>query len=194
MTYALVRHGQTDWNLEGRMQGVSDVPLNDTGRGQVRTAAELLADEHWDAVVSSPLVRARETGAIIAERLGLELGPAFAEFGEQDFGVAEGLFVHEIADRWPDWRMPGKEDDLEVGPRGIRGLELVRAEYGDADVIIAAHGTLIRYTLATLQGVHYDALPDLENGARSSLRFDEDSWRVLTVGGVEVGVEFEVEA
>ena len=191
MTYAFVRHGQTDWNLENRMQGVSDIPLNATGRDQARAAGALLAAEHWDAVVSSPLSRARETAQLIADAVGLPLGPSYDEFAEQDFGVSEGMLVADIAPRWPDWRMPGKEEDLEVGPRGLRGLERVRADYGDQNVIIAAHGTLIRYTLAGLTGHHFNHHPHIENGGESKLVFADDGWRVLTIGGVEVAVEFE---
>jgi uncharacterized phosphatase len=186
MTYAFIRHGQTDWNIGGRMQGVSDTPLNETGRQQARDAAGLLATESWDAIVSSPLVRARETAQIIADRLGLDLGPAMEEFAEQDWGQGEGMLVADVVATWPDWTPPGKEPDDEVGPRGLRGLERVRAEYGDRNVIIAAHGTLIRYTLAGIAGIWFNGYPQLENGAASHLHFDPDAtaWNVLTVGGV----------
>ncbi|CAN5218325.1 histidine phosphatase family protein [soil metagenome] len=186
MTYSFIRHGQTDWNSQGRVQGVSDVPLNEVGRGQARDAAVALSTASWDSVVSSPLGRARETAQIIADRLGLELGPAMDEFAELDWGAAEGMFDEEVTAQWPDWQPPGKEPDERVGARGLRGLERVRAEYGDRNVIIAAHGTLIRYTLASITDVWFEAYPNLENGAASHVHFDADAtaWNVLTVGGV----------
>src|SRR5690606_7043497 len=102
-TFALIRHGQTDWNLEGRMQGSTDIPLNATGRDQARVAGGILTDagEAWDVVVSSPLGRARETASIIAETLGVPLGESYAGLAEQDFGNAEGLLVTEVFERWP---------------------------------------------------------------------------------------------
>ena len=66
MRLELIRHGQTDWNLADKLQGSSDIPLNDTGRGQALEAAGLLAGVEWSAIVSSPLGRARETAEIIA--------------------------------------------------------------------------------------------------------------------------------
>ena len=89
MIAAFIRHGQTDWNREGLLQGSSDIPLNDTGRAQARDALMTLRSMPWDVVVSSPLRRARETAQIIADALGLELGGtlgpfyAFGEYGER---------------------------------------------------------------------------------------------------------------
>ena len=74
MRLELIRHGQTDWNSQDKLQGSSDVPLNDTGRGQALEAARVLAGAEWSAIVSSPLMRARETAQIIAAELGIELG------------------------------------------------------------------------------------------------------------------------
>ncbi|NQD89088.1 histidine phosphatase family protein, partial [Paenarthrobacter sp. CM16] len=65
-TFALVRHGQTDWNAERRLQGSTDIPLNDVGREQAREAVAFLSDQQWDTVVASPLSRAAETAEIIA--------------------------------------------------------------------------------------------------------------------------------
>jgi len=70
-TLLLVRHGETDWNAEGRLQGHTDRPLNDFGRRQAAALAERLADDDIDAVYASDLARARETAEILADRLGL---------------------------------------------------------------------------------------------------------------------------
>ncbi|MBK0418354.1 histidine phosphatase family protein [Leucobacter sp. CSA1] len=172
MTFALIRHGQTDWNLAARMQGRSDIPLNATGRDQARAAAQRLAaeGERWDVIVSSPLDRARETAAIIAEGLGIPLGSAYAGLTEQDFGEAEGLAVEEALSLWPDRRYPGMEPDAEVGLRGARAIEDVLAEHGDVRVLAVAHGTFIRRTLSEVSGHEIERFPKLENTSISTLR------------------------
>lgn len=192
MVIALVRHGQTDWNLERRMQGTSDVPLNPLGREQARAAGIELAGEPWDAVVSSPLIRARETAAIIAEQIGLSLGGSYHELIEQHFGDAEGMKVTEALERWPDWNAPGREEDAAVGPRGLSGLVRIAEEFGDANVIAVAHGTLIRSIVSTVTGHPRDHYPFLENGASSRVHLHSDGWRVLTFGGETIGVEIDV--
>ena len=84
MTFAFIRHGQTDWNRDDQLQGSSDIPLNAEGREQAHEAAGILADGGWEVVVSSPLRRARETATIIAHDLGLELGPSYPALVERD--------------------------------------------------------------------------------------------------------------
>ncbi|MDQ0895079.1 histidine phosphatase family protein [Agromyces ramosus] len=186
MHIALIRHGQTDWNLALRMQGRTDIPLNDTGREQARVAASVLANEPWDVVVSSPLGRARETAEIIAATLGVPLGASYDELVEQDFGVAEGTHVAELETRWPDRDFAGKEPDDAVGPRGIRGLERIALDHPRARVLAVAHGTLIRYTLAAITGHETWHYPKLDNASSSLVRFTDASWRVLTVGGADI--------
>lgn len=89
-TLALVRHGQTDWNAQRRLQGSTDIPLNDVGRGQARDAVAVLQDYQWDAVVSSPLSRAAETANLIAAGLGLSVDRRVPELAERSFDSAEG--------------------------------------------------------------------------------------------------------
>jgi uncharacterized phosphatase len=185
MHLALIRHGQTDWNLAARMQGRTDIPLNETGREQARLAASALAAEPWDVVVSSPLERARETAALIGSALGVPLGASYHDLIEQDFGQAEGTLVSELDARWPDRDFAGKEPDEEVGRRGIRALDRIARDHRDARVLAVAHGTLIRHTLAAISGHEPRRYPRLDNASSSFVRFTDASWRVLTVGGVD---------
>jgi probable phosphoglycerate mutase len=183
MLLALIRHGQTDWNLDGRMQGRTDIPLNDTGRRQALAAASAFAAEPWDVVVSSPLVRARETAEILASELGLPLGESYDDLAEQDFGAAEGTLVSELLTRWPDRDFADKEPDAHVGPRGLRGLERLLHDHRGARVLAVAHGTLIRHTLAEITGHDARDYPRLDNLSSSYLRRADAAWQVLTVGG-----------
>lgn len=182
MTYAFIRHGQTDWNRDDKLQGSSDIPLNDTGRGQAVEAARVLADSGpWTAVVSSPLSRARETAEIIATRLGLELGPSYPDLAERDYGALEGSSSTTAVDSYPHRDYPGAETLDHVARRGRRAVAEIFEDYGDDDVVIVAHGTLIRYTLATLAGFPVEGI---RNGTVSTIdRAPDGSWEVLTVNG-----------
>jgi len=183
MTIAFIRHGQTDWNAAGRMQGTSDIPLNDTGRAQAREAAQTLADGGWDVIVSSPLKRARETAAIIAEGLGLELGSSYDTLVERHYGAGEGLTIDEIDARWPDRRYPQLELLESVVARGTASLHRIAEEYAGRRTVIVCHGTIIRYTLASLAGRPLDGIL---NGSISTLRRADDAWRVLSVNGIDL--------
>ncbi|MEP6842522.1 MAG: histidine phosphatase family protein [Pseudolysinimonas sp.] len=181
MTFAFIRHGQTDWNRDDKLQGSSDIPLNSEGREQAHQAAGILADGGWEVVVSSPLKRARETAQIIARDLGLELGPSYPALVERGYGPLEGQSSSETIARWPHRDYPGAESLDSVVSRGLAGLAKIANDFRDRDVVIVAHGTIIRYTLAALAGRPLDAI---KNGSISTFRLDGDSWEVLTVNGM----------
>ncbi|GAA1823082.1 histidine phosphatase family protein [Agromyces salentinus] len=194
---ALIRHGQTDWNFAGRLQGRTDIPLNDVGRAQARAAASAYAGGMWQAVVSSPLGRARETARILADALALPLGATYEELLEQDFGAAEGVAVSELATRWPDRDFPGKEPDEEVARRGAAGVVRISADYEGAPVLAVAHGTLIRHTLAGLTGHDARHYPRFDNLSASHLRAQDAAWVVQSIGGRpfdEVRLEIDARA
>jgi len=179
--FAFIRHGQTDWNRDDRLQGSSDIPLNDTGREQAHEAASLLRDGGWQVIVSSPLSRARETAQIIATDLGIELGPSYAAFVERDYGVNEGGSSSEIVAKYPSRDYPGAESLASVVLRGTAGLTEVAADFGETPTIIVCHGTIIRYTLASLAGRR---LPGILNGSISTLDLVDRDWDVLSVNGM----------
>jgi uncharacterized phosphatase len=185
--FAFIRHGETDWNRELRLQGSSDIPLNDTGRGQAAEAVSNLAEDHWDAIVSSPLSRARETAEIIARGLGIELGPVYDDLVERDYGAAEGATSEEIAERWPDRDYPRLEPAESVVARGRDALTAIAAEYGDdARVLVVCHGTLIRLTLGVFADRAFDSII---NGSVSTFRSLADGgWEVLSVNGEVLAV------
>jgi uncharacterized phosphatase len=178
MTFAFIRHGQTDWNRDERLQGSSDIPLNDTGRRQAHEAIDVLSGTRWDAVVSSPLSRARETAQIIADGLGITLGPSYGELVERDYGDAEGATAEEIDAEWPDHRYPGLESLDSVVARGIAALDRIADDYGDENVVIVCHGTIIRYTLGALAGRKLD---QINNGSTATFERIGEGWRVNTV-------------
>ncbi|MGV3713495.1 histidine phosphatase family protein [Pseudolysinimonas sp.] len=181
MIVAFIRHGQTDWNREGLLQGSSDIPLNDTGRAQAEDALMTLRSRPWDAVVSSPLRRARETAQIIADGLGIPLGEAYPELVERDYGPLEGTSSAAAIERWPTREYPGAESLDAVATRGTEALALITADHPDGAVLVVCHGTIIRYTLARLAG---RPVPGIDNGSVSMVRADGARWEVVTVNGI----------
>lgn len=112
-----IRHGETDWNLDGRIQGQLDVPLNATGRWQVGRLALALADEGIAAVYASDLLRAYETAQAVANGSGQAI---VTDVGlrERGFGAFEGLSYAEINQRWPEQSERWRKRDPEFGAPG----------------------------------------------------------------------------
>jgi uncharacterized phosphatase len=139
-TLYLVRHGETDWNKARRIQGSTDIPLNETGREQAATTGALLARREWDAIVASPLSRAFETASIIARETGLLV--------ERRYGEAEGLNYQQVDDRFPgDTEVPGRETRDDVTARVVPTLLEIAAEHPGANIIVVSHGGVIRSVL-----------------------------------------------
>ncbi|MGI4893941.1 MAG: histidine phosphatase family protein [Janthinobacterium lividum] len=172
---ALVRHGETAWNLEGRLQGRSDIPLNDTGREQARGLAATLGGGGWTVITSSPLSRARETAQIVAVALGLPLLPAHADLTERDFGLAEGGNLAELRARYPHGERPESEPWPDVVARGAGALRRLRAEHGDADLIVVCHGSFIRAVIEGLTGVE---ISGVANASATVVLGRGDDWRL----------------
>lgn len=164
MEIALVRHGQTDYNRDGRLQGSSDIPLNETGIAQAGEAARLLADETWDAVVSSPLERAAVTADIIAAQLDLDVAGRYPSLIERAYGEAEGLTKHEAIARFgDDW--PGEESYDDLQRRAVAAVDEVAAANPVDALVIVAHGTLIRAFADHVTGIETDT-PDNAHSVR----------------------------
>jgi broad specificity phosphatase PhoE len=144
----LIRHGETDWNRLGRFQGVRDIPLNDEGRRQARLLAETWTQE-FDAVLSSPLARASETAAILAQARGLTPEPPLALLAERAYGEAEGLTLAERRDRYGD-HVPGMEAPESVRARGLQFLKLMEERTGR--IAAVSHGGLINALLWVVSG------------------------------------------
>lgn len=177
----LVRHGETDWNLVRRIQGRTDIPLNATGRAQALRTAGLMEGRRWSGVVSSPLARAAETAAIIAEHLGLELAAPMPELIERNYGDAEGFTDAELDLRYPGGsEVPGRESRTDVVERMQRALRALGSAHPDGDIIVVSHGGAIRSLLAHLEpeaGAHHDE--PITNGSVHSISADADGLRLL---------------
>ena len=159
----LWRHGQTDYNLQGRIQGQVDIPLNDTGRQQAQRAADDIAALGPTRIVSSPLVRARDTAEVLASLTGLsvEIDPGLME---KSFGTWEGLKAADIKKQWPDhyatWRAGGDlpqfriEGRRKTAERVGETLKAIAADAGKDDVIVVvSHGAATNLGATYLLGM-----------------------------------------
>ena len=148
----LARHGETDDNAQARFQGRRNPPLNARGRAQAAELAEAMAGEGFVALYASPLLRARQTAEIVAQRIGLE--PVYDErFMEADVGDWAGLLYEEVVaghpgafEAWraadPDFRFPGGESVAEQAARVAEAIADVRA--GALPALVVCHGGTIR--------------------------------------------------
>jgi probable phosphoglycerate mutase len=154
----MVRHGETDWNRERRFQGHADVPLNESGRAQVRALAGDLAGESFAAAYTSPLRRAAESAEILAAMLRIDVQPSEA-LREVDVGSWSGLTVAEVQERYPegfarwiDWRCEGWEDGEayeDFSRRVAEGLRELGSRHPGEQVLAVTHGGPIRAAWAT---------------------------------------------
>jgi len=166
---ALVRHGETDWNAQGRLQGSRDVPLNDAGRGQAREAGLTLRRGRWDLLVSSTLNRAAESADIIGALIGLEPSLRLPDLVERNYGAGEGRIVQGLPRPEIDALLATGEPEAAVAARGVGAIDRLAVEYPGRRIVVVAHGTLIRLTLnAVLGGSH----PHVENGQVLELDWD----------------------
>jgi broad specificity phosphatase PhoE len=186
------RHGQTSWNLEGRFQGTTDIPLTDTGTAQARRAARLLAALRPDALVSSDLQRAADTAAELAAVTGLR-AVRDAGLRETYAGSWQGLTNQEIQDRYGDeyraWKLGetvrrgGGELGTEVADRAVPVvLDAVKNLPDRGTLVVVSHGGTIRMAIGRMLGLgadHWEALGGLSNCCWSVLGEGARGWRLL---------------
>lgn len=160
-TVVLARHGETDWNRDGRFQGHADPPLNANGRAQARELAARLSGDGITAVWSSDLQRARETATIVAEQLGLTVA-ARADLREADVGELTGLTRAEIHERFPaavpraerhGYTWASGEGYEAVAARVLTALHEIASSHTGETVLVVTHGGPLRIALAHADGV-----------------------------------------
>jgi len=183
-TLHLVRHGQTDWNVQRRYQGQTDIPLNQTGVEQAAGVAEALREVPLAAVVTSTLGRAQATGLAIAEAQGLAAPAIDARLMERHFGEAEGMHDDDVKRLFPvREQIPGRESDEELRARAFGALEDLAAAFDGEEVAVVSHGGWIAMVLRTLVGDAYD-YSTITNCSVHTLSWDATSGEVR-VAGVE---------
>ena len=176
-----IRHGETAWNRDARIQGQIDIPLNDAGLAQARSLAQALAEDALAAVYSSDLLRAHQTAEAVAAAQGLVV---HADVGlrERHFGDFEGRTYHEIdadlpelAQRWrrrdPDFGPPGGEVLKAFFARSVSAIERIAASHRGQTIAVVCHGGVLDclYRAATHVALDRPRSWDLGNAAINRL-------------------------
>lgn len=189
--FCLVRHGETDWNGEKRIQGRIDIDLNAAGEAQARAVAAGLRQQAFAAVYSSDLLRAWRTAqiAVAGRRLGVSPTPTLRE---RDFGVLQGLtpaeasllsphaFRHHRA-RTPDYDCETGESLIDFAARVTAGLQALAERHRGHSVLAFTHGGVLDVVYRAATGRTLDAPRDfaLPNAAFNWLEYGADGWRLI---------------
>lgn len=177
-----VRHGETSWNADARIQGQRDIGLNETGRWQAQRVGQALAEEPITAVYSSDLERAHATAQSISQVKGIPVIP-HEGLRERSFGMFEGKTFDEIHHEWPEhatnwrkripeWQPPeGGESLIELRERVTRTVQELAARHPGEQIVVVAHGGVLDalYRVATGQDVNSPRTWELPNGAINRL-------------------------
>jgi broad specificity phosphatase PhoE len=183
----LLRHGQTNWNIDFRLQGVTDIPLNATGIAQAKAAGAAIAQlaeagESWEMILSSPLSRARDTAVMVGEAIGIEGIEIEELLLERSFGVAEGLSHEEWKAKYSDTNhVPGGESLDALEARSWVLLQRLRDQYEGKRVLTVSHGALIRTLLRLVSNGEFPRDGERLGNACLSVfeHTDESGWRVV---------------
>ena len=175
----LVRHGETEWNRQQRIQGSTDIPLNETGRAQARATGQLLAEFEPSVIFTSPLSRASETASIMSRLLALPTPIGVPGLVERNYGAAEGLDYLEVEDRFPDRSLvPGQESKRDLVTRSLLAVLGIARKHDGAPIVVVAHGGVIRAILGEIDpdGSH----GRINNGSAHSVRYSDDRLSLIT--------------
>ncbi len=187
-TFLLLRHGETIWNRDGKLQGWQDSPLSETGRAQADALAARMALERVDLIVASDLGRTRATAAPIAARLGLAVS-LDAGLRERSYGELEGMTWAEIerarprdyrrlVARDPDHLVPGGETGAQFRDRVVAALERLARANGGAAIALVTHGGVLGVVYRHAKGIPLE-MPrtfTVPNAAVNRLRVERRRW------------------
>jgi probable phosphoglycerate mutase len=195
-TLIVIRHGETAWNREKRMQGTTDTPLSEVGRAQAQALGRRLADRGFAALYASDLSRALDTARNIAEHTGREI-VTDPRLQERRFGIFEGLTAEEIVARYPeeharfssrdpDYAVPGGESARSFTWRCIGCLAEIGARHSGDEVVVVTHGLVLDSLYRAAHGLDHGArrpVP-LINASLNVFGYDGRAWRLELWGDV----------
>lgn len=182
----ITRHGETDWNISGILQGWTDVPLNNTGRRQALTLAQSLEHAGFHAVCTSPLSRSLETAQIVAQCWGLSQPAVYAGLKERHFGCIQGMpktellrshpgLHQEIVRRNPACVFEQGESMDDFASRVIDALHAIAQEFAGQRVLIITHGWVMDVISRHLWRLPHDTVLDLKRRNGESIWLETQS-------------------
>jgi len=183
----MFRHGQTEWNINLRLQGTADTHLNQSGIDQVEMAAAVIGE--WDLLLTSPLSRARQSAEIISKAIGLE--PVVSErLLERSFGIGEGMTYEQWHQRYSKLdQIPGAESEFSVFRRSQKLLDEIQTEHSGKRVLVVTHGALIRFVLNLVTDNEFPPKGErLMNASLHTFRFS-DSWKLDRWSPESIGLD-----
>lgn len=181
----LIRHGETDWNIEQRYQGTSDRPLNDHGISQAQALADSMRGEEWDAIIVSPLQRAMSTALPLVNALKMsdDLLIPDPRLMERSYGAAEGFTLSERLEHLPGDTWDGLESHEELNVRSVGAIEDYIHRFPNQRLVMVTHGTWINAVLEVLsRGEYGHGKSVILNTSRTFLLFNSHGWEVGEVG------------
>ena len=181
MIICLVRHGQTNWNINTLLQGRSDIPLNDYGKKQAQDVGAFLQkhDQNWDVILSSPLTRAIETAEIIKAKLDLKSKIIIVpELIERSFGSLEGKPLNQEMYEILDQGGHGIEEIDLLLERAEKAIRDIVKTYPKKKVLIVSHAQFIKAALTTFKP-DFDFRYPLRNSSLNYLEAKEEQIQVL---------------
>lgn len=189
-----IRHGETQWNAEGRYQGQADVALNDAGLAQARRIAAAFAAAPIEAIYSSDLARAYQTAVELAQAHAAPL-VSVADLREQHYGVFQGMTGSDIAQRWPEASARWHRREADFGPEGgetrnafrrrcIGALERFARAHVGRTIAVVCHGGVLDclYRAASSLGMEVRRTWALENAAVSRLQHGPEGFKIIDWG------------
>ncbi|MDQ0915644.1 histidine phosphatase family protein [Paenibacillus sp. V4I5] len=177
-TIGFIRHGSTEWNRLGKLQGQLDTELTGEGREQARLLGLRLAQETWDGIISSDLMRARETAQIVSDLSAIPIIRTDKRLRERKYGQVEGTTVAEREERWgPDWKLQelGQESDDDLWKRWTELEEDLIQAYPNGKILLISHGGFIVQILRVLR---MDSEDFLQNTSLTILLRQEEGWEL----------------
>ena len=185
MKIILLRHGETIWNIESRLQGCRDIPLAENGILQLGQVGKHLADLDMkiDVIASSPLQRARKSAEIVAQALHYPTEQILTEplFVERSFGECEGMVYGDAIKKYPDGNYPGMETLEELYERACKAIAHCVEVYAGQNVMVVAHGAIIKAVLVVASKGkigYFDQDVWIDNGSYCVMEGDGEKWRI----------------